>query len=220
MAIERHRADFLQLSDEILQAWRDIPPAIVTDCMNRTQAMAGRIKPVRPGTVMAGQARTVTCMVGDNAAAHAAIALLRPGEVLVVDAGGYPDVAVWGGIMTHGAIARQAGGVVVDGAVRDVDEIAELGLPCYAAAHVPQGPHKGFGGIIDGVISCGGCHVAPGDIIVGDGDGVAVVPLARHEALLAASRDKIAQEEATIEKIRAGATTAELVGVDIPGLPD
>ena len=105
MAIQRHDVSFEQLSGDVLAQWRDIPPAIVSDMMNRTQCMAGRIKPVAKGMTICGQARTVTCMVGDNAAAHYAIGLLKPGEILVIDAGGYEDVAVWGGIMTHGAVA-------------------------------------------------------------------------------------------------------------------
>ena len=156
MAIQRHNVTFDRLSDDVLAQWRAIPPAIVSDMMNRTQCMAGRIKPVKKGMTVCGQARTVTCMVGDNSAAHYAIGLLNPGEILVIDAGGYADVAVWGGIMTHGAVAMKAGGVVIDGAMRDVAEIAEMGLPAFCAAHVPQGPHKGFGGVIDGTISCGG----------------------------------------------------------------
>jgi len=167
---------------------------------------------------LCGQARTVTCMVGDNSAAHYAIGLVKPGEILVIDAGGYADVAIWGGIMTHGAIAKRAGGVVIDGAMRDVAEIAEMGLPAFCAAHVPQGPHKGFGGVIDGVISCGGATVAPGDIVIGDDDGVAVVPLARQAELLAASLKKIADEEATIARIKAGETTARMMGLPEPEL--
>jgi regulator of RNase E activity RraA len=218
MAIQRHDVTFERLSDDVLAKWRDIPPAIVSDMMNRTQCMAGRIKPVAKGTTLCGQARTVTCMVGDNAAAHYAISLLQPGEILVVDAGGYEDVAIWGGIMTHGAVAKKCGGVVIDGAMRDVAEIEEMGLPAYCAAHVPQGPHKGFGGVIDGTISCGGARVSPGDIVVGDDDGVAVVPLSRHEELLDASIKKIAEEEAMIARIKNGETTAQMMGLPEPDL--
>ena len=218
MAIQRHNVTFDRLSDDVLAKWRAIPPAIVSDMMNRTQCMAGRIKPVKKGMTICGQARTVTCMVGDNSAAHYAIGLLNPGEILVIDAGGYADVAVWGGIMTHGAVAKKAGGVVIDGAMRDVAEIAEMGLSAFCAAHVPQGPHKGFGGVIDGTISCGGAAVSPGDIVIGDDDGVAVVPLARARELLAASIQKIADEDATIARIKAGETTAQMMGLPEPEL--
>ena len=119
MPLQRHATDFENLTPETLAAWREIPPAIVSDCMNRTHSMAAAIKPLKPGTVLAGQARTVTSMVGDNGITHAALALVNRGEVLVIGAGGYEDVAVWGAIMTHAAIARDIAGVVIDGAVRD-----------------------------------------------------------------------------------------------------
>ena len=216
MPLQRHATDFENLNPETLAAWREIPPAIVSDCMNRTHSMAAAIKPLKPGTVLAGQARTVTSMVGDNGISHAALALVNRGEVLVIDAGGYEDVAVWGAIMTHAAIARDIAGVVIDGAVRDAAEIRELGFSCYARANVPAGPHKGFGGIIDGPISCAGCPVKPGDIVIGDDDGIAVVPLEWAEDMLAASKEKLAQELDTLKQITEGKTTAELLGIDEP----
>ena len=216
MPLQRHATDFENLTPETLAAWREIPPAIVSDCMNRTHSMAAAIKPLKPGTVLAGQARTVTSMVGDNGISHAALALVNRGEVLVIDAGGYEDVAVWGAIMTHAAIARDIAGVVIDGAVRDAAEIRELGFSCYARANVPLGPHKGFGGIIDGLISCAGCPVKPGDIVIGDDDGIAVVPLEWAEDMLAASKEKLAQELDTLKQITEGKTTAELLGIDEP----
>jgi len=215
MPIQRHRINYQKLSDDQLAPWRDIPPAIVSDMMNRTQVMGGKIKPVAEGMRLCGQARTVVAMAGDNSAIHMAIGLCEPGEILVVDAGGFIDTAVWGGIMTRAAMKRGVGGLVVDGAVRDVAEIRELGFNTFAAGIVPAGPHKGFGGIIDGPIACAACPVTSGDLIIADDDGVAVVPLQRHEDLLAASLEKIAQEEATNAKTAAG----ELPG-DRLGLPE
>lgn len=213
MTLQHHAVEFETLSPETIAAWREIPPAIVSDCMNRSHAMGGAIKPLKPGTLLAGQARTVTGMVGDNGISHAAIALANAGEVLVIDAGGYADVAIWGAIMTHAAIKRGIAGVVIDGAVRDAAEIRELDFPCYAAANVPTGPHKGFGGIIDGPISCGGCPVKPGDLIIGDDDGVAVVPLEWAGDMLAASKEKLRQEQDILKQIAEGKTTVELLGI-------
>jgi regulator of RNase E activity RraA len=184
--------------------------------MNRAQAMSAAIKPVRPGTRLTGQARTVACMVGDNSAIHAAVRLLEPGDVVVIDGGGYRDTALWGGLLTQSALARGAAGVVVDGAVRDVAELRTNGFPCFAAAMVPAGPHKGFGGTIDGVISCAGCTVVPGDIVLGDDDGVAVVPLSQAEAILASCRAKLAQEEQALARLRAGESLADQMGIPKP----
>jgi regulator of RNase E activity RraA len=213
MAIRRHNIQFERLSLETLAAWGKIPPAVASDCMNRENYMAAAVKPVRAGTTLVGQARTVTSMVGDNGVSHVATALFEPGEVMVIDAGGHEDVAVWGGVATRAAMARGIAGVVIDGAVRDVAEIRELGFACYARAVVPGGPHKGFGGTIDGAIACAGCPVSPGDIVLGDDDGIAVVPLALQAALLPVCQDKLKQEENWLAEIAAGKTMAELIGL-------
>ena len=220
MPITDHGLRFELLSSGGLGQWRDIPPAIASDCMNRGQAMSGAIKPIARGTTLCGQARTVQCMVGDNSAIHAAVRMARPGEVLVIDAGGYANTALWGGLLTQGALAQGLAGVVIDGAVRDVAEIRELGFPCYTAAIVPAGPHKGHGGTIDAPIACGGCPVSPGDIIVGDDDGIAVVPLRLQAQILEASREKIAQERSAVDRVRAGETLADQKGIPQPETPD
>ncbi len=216
MPIQRYQTDFTRLSEAELTPWRDIPPAIVGDCMNRNQVMAARIKPVAPGTALVGQARTVTIMVGDNAAIHAAIGIAEPGEILVVDGRAHLDTAVWGGIMTRAAMQRGLAGLVLDGAVRDVAEIRELGFPVFCAGVVPAGPSKGFGGIIDGTIACAECPVSPGDIVVGDDDGIAIVPLARQSELLVASREKIRAEEAINAETAKGILPAERMGLPAP----
>ncbi|MHA1164423.1 MAG: RraA family protein [Alphaproteobacteria bacterium] len=216
MPIQRYRTDFSVLDQAALAKWRNLPPAVVSDCMNRTQVMAGAIKPVAQGMKLLGQARTVTCMVGDNSALHVALGMVEPGQILVADAGGYEDTAVWGGIMTRVAILRELGGLVVDGAVRDVAEIREFGFSTFARAIVPAGPHKGFGGIIDGPIACAGCPVSPGDIIIGDDDGVCVVPLARADEILKASLEKIAAEEATNAETEAGTLPGTRMGLAEP----
>jgi regulator of RNase E activity RraA len=132
---------------------------------------------------------------------------------MVINAGGFLGTAVWGGIMTRAAMQREVGGIIVDGAVRDVAEIRELGFPTFAAGAVPAGPHKGYGGIIDGIISCAGCPVKSGDIIIGDDDGVAVVPLERQEDLLVKSQEKIAQENETNANTAKGTLPGDRLGL-------
>ncbi len=216
MPIQRYKTDFKILSTKALAQWKDLPPAIVSDCMNRTQVMAGAIKPVAEGMRVLGQARTVTCMVGDNSAVHIAIGMLEPGQILVVDAGGFEDTAIWGGIMTRAALKQGIGGLVVDGAVRDVAEIREFGFATFARAIVPAGPHKGFGGIIDGPIACAGCPVQSGDIVIGDDDGVCVVPLECADEILNASNEKIAQEEQTNAQTADGNLPGARLGLEEP----
>ena len=210
MPVQIFPNEFTPLSSEKLAQWATIPPAIAGDVMNRQNVMAGRISPLSPGMTMAGQARTVAVLAGDNAALHEVIGRLRPNEVLVIDAANYDDRAVWGGILNTRAKLRDINGVVLDGAARDAAEMREMGLPVYLSALSPAGPHKGWGGSIDDRISCGGVAVIPGDIILGDDDGVTVVPLARADAVLAASLARIAYEEDILNKLASGADVSGL----------
>ena len=208
MPVQIFTNDFMPLSADKIAQWATIPPAIAGDVMNRQNVMAGRISPLSPGMTMAGQARTVAVLAGDNAALHEVIGRLRPNEVLVIDAANYDDRAVWGGILNTRAKLRNINGVVLDGAARDAAEMREIGLPVYLSALSPAGPHKGWGGSIDDRISCGGVVVMPGDIILGDDDGVTVVPLARADAVLAASLARIAYEEDILDKLASGANVS------------
>lgn len=213
MAIQRYKAEYERLSPEEIEGWRGVPPAIASDCMNRGQFMAAAIKPLAQRTRLVGQARTVSSMVGDNGIHHVATQFTNPGDVLVIDAKGYTDTAVWGSVTTRAAMAKGVAGIVIDGAVRDAAEIRELGFPCYVRTVVPSGPHKGFGGTIDGRISCAGCPVSPGDIVLGDDDGIAVVPVTRWRAVYDECLKKIAQEEDWLRQLDAGTTMVEVLGL-------
>ena len=175
--------------------------------------MSGAIKPISPEMRLVGQARTVNCMVADNSALHAALNLAQPGDVLIANAQSFEDVAVWGGLMTRAAMHRGIAGLVVDGAVRDSAEIADLGFACFARNAVPRGPHKGFGGSVDEVIACGGVRVAPGDLVVADRDGVVIVPLTVLGPTLDAVNALRERERATLAKIAQGQSLADIYGV-------
>ena len=208
MPVQIFNNDFTPLSADKLAQWAKVPPAIAGDVMNRQNVMAGRISPLSLGMTMAGQARTVSVLAGDNAALHEVIGRLRPNEVLVIDACNYDDRAVWGGILNTRAKMRNINGVVLDGAARDAAEMREMGLPVYLSALSPAGPHKGWGGSIDDRISCGGVVVMPGDIILGDDDGVTVVPLARADDVLDASLERMANEADILNKLAKGEDTS------------
>ncbi len=219
MPIQRRMVAFERLSDEDFAAWSAVPASVITDAMGRFQGVGGRIAPVLPGTRCVGQARTVLAMVADSSAIHVACSLLEPGDVLVVNVGGHVDRACWGDIATRTAMRRGARGLVTDGAVRDVEEIRALGFPVYCAGAVPSGPHKGHGGIIDAPIAFGNATVSPGDIVVGDGDGVAFVPLARAAEVLEASRAILAKEAAWLELVERGGSMAEVLGLTYEAIP-
>ncbi|XDZ68105.1 RraA family protein [Alphaproteobacteria bacterium LSUCC0226] len=210
MSVQIFKNDFAPLSAEKLIQWASIPPAIAGDVMNRQNVMAGRISPLSTGMKIVGQARTVSVLAGDNAALHEVIGRLNPKEVLVIDAANYSDRAVWGGILNTRAKLRGINGVVLDGAARDAAEMRAMGLPVFLSALSPAGPHKGWGGSIDDRISCGGVVVMPGDIILGDDDGVTVVPLNRADTILEASLARMAYEADILEKLASGADVSGL----------
>jgi regulator of RNase E activity RraA len=218
MALRRHDVNFEPLSRDILDGFVGLAASQVGDAMNREQIMTAAIKPIAPRTRICGQARTVNAMAGDNGIIHAAIPYMRPGEILVVNGMGVEDVAIWGEVMTHAALKQGIAGIVLDGAVRDVSEMRELGFPVFCRAVVPRGPHKGFGGTIDGTISCGGVAVSPGDLVIGDDDGVAVVPLAEVKTIQAAAAQAQKREWVWLEEIAKGKTTRELLGLPEPEL--
>ena len=130
----------------------------------------------------------------------------RPVEPLQHAAGRVED-------QLHRAGHRGVAGIVIDGAVRDAAEIREFGFPCFARAVVPSGPHKGFGGTIDGRISCAGCPVAPGDIVLGDDDGIAVVPIERWRRVYDDCLKKLEQEEGWLKQLDAGGSMVEILGL-------
>ncbi len=216
MAIRIAQPSFDRLSAEALAAWKEIPTAVISDELNRTGTMAAAIGPLGPGMGFAAQALTVQAMVGDNAVLHHALLSAWPGCVLVVDGRGHEDTAIWGGILTAAAQARGVAALVVDGAVRDAAELRASGLSVYTRAVVPNGPHKGFGGGINVTIQCAGTTVRPGDLVVGDDDGIVVVPLDHPdglEAIIGRARARIAKEEGILKKIADGVSTVELLGI-------
>ena len=215
MAIYRRKVHFDRLSAAEIEQWAHVPTSILSDVMNRGQAMAGAIKPVRPGTRLSGQARTGCAMVADANILHALILIAEAGDVLVMDVGGYLDRACWGGIATETAMRRGVRGVVMNGATRDVSEIRELGFALYCAGTVPAAPHRGHGGTIEGPVAVGGVVVQPGDIVVGDDDGVAVVPLRDAAEVREAAKALLAKEEQWLAMAKQGGALAETLGLVI-----
>lgn len=213
MAVHRYDAQFARLGPEQLADWAHADAAAVSDGLGRAQAMDGGIQPQSPNMRIVGQARTVRCMVGDNSALHAALTRTHPGDVLVVDAGGFLGNAVWGGLMTEAAMHKGLAGLGIDGAVRDRAEIAASGFPCFARGVVPAGPHKDFGGEIDGPIACGGGSVTPGDLVVADADGVTLIPLAQIKKVLPAYRALKQKEARALAALTDGGSLSELYGV-------
>lgn len=216
MALTIHQPDFPRLSSEELELWSHIPTSIISDELNRTGTLQSAVRPLQTGIRLAGQALTVQCMVGDNAPIHYAMTVAWPGCVMLVDGRGHTDTALFGEILGEAALAKGVIAVIIDGAVRDSAELRGSDLYVYTRGIVPNGPHKGFGGAVNVPIQCAGMNVSPGDLVVGDDDGVAVIPPQYMAGLRQRCDARIASEAERIERIKAGATTVDLLGFPPP----
>jgi 4-hydroxy-4-methyl-2-oxoglutarate aldolase len=212
MPIQLHAPPASILPPAALEAWRDIPVSIVGDELNRSQIVQSALRPLVPGVRLLGTALTVECMVGDNSALHYALERVWPGAVIVADARGHVETAVWGEIMHTCALAQGAAGLVLDGAVRDSAAIAASGLPAYVRGISPRGPHKGWGGSILGPVHCGGVAVHPGDLMLGDEDGVIAIRPEQLDGLLERCRRRLDKETGVLERVRAGEPTVKVFG--------
>ena len=165
-----------------------------------------------PGARVAGPAFTVQGAGGDNLALHHAVLAAPAGHVLVVDAGGAP-FGHWGEVLTVAAQQRDIAGLIIDGAVRDVNELATLGFPVFSRHTSIRGTRKLFRGALGINIKVGGVTVNTGDLIVGDADGVIAIPRARTAAVLNEADRRVTDESRILEALRSGATTLELYGL-------
>lgn len=201
-----------QVDAGLVARFRGLPVANISDCMSRMAAGGARLRPMHaPGTQLAGPAVTVKSRPGDNLMIHKAIDLAQPGDVIVVDAGGDLTNALIGEIMLAAMAAKRLGGIVLNGAIRDSGAIRAQGFPVYAAGVTHRGPYKDGPGEINVPIAIDGMVIEPGDLIVGDDDGVLCVPFAQAEALHAAASAKHATEAKLIESIANGTRSSAWV---------
>jgi len=203
-----------RLRKELLKKFNNIPTTVISDCLNRMNTMHAAIKPVFTPVKIVGQAVTVQAMVGCNIASHKAIYVAQKGDIIVFDARGHLDTSVWGGVQTIAAKKRGLGGIVIDGSVRDKKEILKLRFPVFCKGVTPAGPHKGWSDNINVPVSCGGCPVLPGDIIIGDEDGVVTVPYGRASEVLKYCADIVKKEREWVKKINDGIETTKILGLD------
>jgi 4-hydroxy-4-methyl-2-oxoglutarate aldolase len=173
-----------------------------------------RMRPTWPGAALAAPAYPVGCTPGDNLAIHVAVTRAPAGSVLVVDVGDVSDRGYWGEVLTTGAMARGIAGLVIDGGVRDVAALERLGFPVFSSTVALRGATKSARGTTGATVPVAGVPVSWGDWIVGDVDGVVVVPGAALGAVLAAGRARTAAEARYFEALRQGSTTVELLGLD------
>ena len=190
-------------SRELVEKFAGLPVANIADEMNRFGCMDARIKPLN-GTPLLGTAFTVKARIGDNLMFHKALDMAQPGDVIVVDGRGDLANALTGEIMIRQALKKGLAGVVVDGAVRDTDALRQTDMAIYAAGITPQGPYKDGPGEINVPVCCGGVTVNPGDIIVGDGDGIVVISPRDAAAIAEKAKAKLQKEQAIFKAIEEG----------------
>jgi regulator of RNase E activity RraA len=188
-----------RLPSDLVERFRGLATANIADAMGRFHFMDPGIVPRIAGP-LCGLAITVICRPGDNLMVHKALQLAESGDIIVVSTCGNRTSAVFGGLMCHTAAARRLGGIVVDGAIRDLDDLERLAFPAFSRTVSPGACDKDGPGEINVPVSCGGTVVAAGDLVIGDRDGVVVVPAAdapqvieEVAGLAARERDRIAE---------------------------
>ena len=196
--------DFERVSPEVVKKASQYAASILADVAGRRGTLDGRIAPLTRQTRLAGTAFTVEVRPGDNLMIHAAMQLAKPGDVLVIDGKGDTTCALMGTIMMNACVQLGIAGVVIDAAVRDSEEIVEMGYPVYSVGTNPNGPTKFVPGRINHPVSVGGVTVHPGDLVVGDADGVTVIEREKAPFMLELAAKKVADEQARIAALKQG----------------
>lgn len=196
--------DIERVPADVVKKAAKFQAAILADVAGRRGTLNGRIAPIAPEMKLAGPAFTIEVRGGDNLMIHTAMTLAKPGDILVIDGKGDRTCALMGAIMINACKQLKLGGVVMDGAARDTLELRDLGFPVFCVGANPNGPTKFIPGRINHPISCGGISVNPGDLIVGDADGVVVVERDKAASLLDAAQKKVDDETARIAGIQQG----------------
>ncbi len=197
-------SQFPRVSKELIDRAREFQAAVLCDVAGRRGTMHSRVQPLDPKMTVCGPAFTVEVRPGDNLMFHVALAVAQPGDVIVVDGKADDTCALVGELMVAQAEAAGLGGFVVDAASRDTATLAEGSFPVFSTGTNPCGPTKGLAGRLGIPVSVGGVAVSPGDLVVGDVDGVVVIPRGEVEAVLQAAAKKLAAERQRINEINSG----------------
>lgn len=208
------RRDVPRLDAALVDAAHALPTATLHEAGGRIGALPAAIKPVASGMRLAGPALTVHSPGADNLWLHRALDIARPGDVMVVHTSGVHEYGYWGEIMGTMAKARRLGGLVIDACVRDGALLAQLGFPVFCRGLAIRGTGKDFGAIgwLNAPVRIGEVVVEAGDLVVGDGDGVVVVPNARAAEVVDAGRKREATEAAILKRLEAGEATLDVYG--------
>lgn len=199
---------------KLVEAFKDLGAATVYEAAGRRGSVDPRIKPLARGIRLLGPAFTVECHPKDNLMLHKALQIAEKGDILVASTQGYPDAGYWGGLMAGSAIARQLGGLVIDGCVRDSTEILEMEFPVFCRGTCIRGTTKGILGRVNHPILFGDVIVNPGDLVLGDDDGLVIVARAEIETVLKAAQERNAKEERKAAALAKGISSVEVNDLD------
>jgi 4-hydroxy-4-methyl-2-oxoglutarate aldolase len=197
----------------LIESCLQFSTSTLSDAMGHAHAMHSAIRQIVPKSRICGQAFTVRCYPGDNLMCHYAVSQAGEGDVLVVDGSGNSEVALWGSLLSLSSVHRKLGGTIIDGAVRDVEELQRIGYPVYARAITPRSCFKAHAGEINVPISCGGVSVCQGDMVLADLDGIIVIPRACVQNIVDKAKRIAAKESGIAANIERGATTYEALGL-------
>jgi regulator of RNase E activity RraA len=196
-----------RVASELVEKFRTIPVANASDCMSRLTAGGPRLRPYHADAVLCGPAFTVKTRPGDNLMVHKALDMALPGDVVVVDAGGDLTNAIVGEIMVGYARSRGLGGLVINGSIRDSAALGKQRFPVYAAGVTHRGPMRSGPGEIGRAIALDGMVIEPGDLLIGDADGLLAIPFDEVVSVLRAATEKRDIEARILADVDAGRAT-------------
>jgi 4-hydroxy-4-methyl-2-oxoglutarate aldolase len=200
---------------EVVSELRNAGVATVHEAAGRTGLMGPSLRPIQDGARIGGPAVTVLCPPGDNMMIHAAIEVVRPGDLLVVASMSHSTDGMFGELLATSLLQRGCAGLVIDAGVRDVADLRAMGFGVWSAAIHARGTVKATPGSVNVPVVCGGVNVDPGDVVVADDDGVVVVPKTRANHVLESANERVAREVETRRRLASGE-----LGLDFYGLRD
>lgn len=199
---------------ELIDKFRGLSAATVHEASGRKGAVDCDIKPITKGVRICGPAFTVQCHPGDNLMLHKALEKTQPGDVVVTSVGGHYEAGYWGALMATSALARSLGGLAIDGCVRDSAEIIDMGFPVFCRGFCIRGTAKAILGLINYPTLFGGVLVNPGDLILGDDDGIVVIGRDECEPVLEQTLKRIDSEKEKSAQLRKGISSVEINKLD------
>ena len=200
---------FTRPDRQLIEGFRGLGAATVYEAAGRSGSVHPAIKPLVRGLRLLGPAVTVRCHPRDNIMLHKALQIAQAGDVLVATTDGYPEAGYWGGLMATSAMARKLGGLAIDGCVRDSEEILRMGFPVFCRGTCVRGTAKGVLGSVNLPVLFGEVIVSPGDLVLGDDDGLVIIPRADIAAVLAASRKREEAERQKAAVLAGGVSSVE-----------